>query len=197
MVTTIPAAMTQLTDHIGSIEPGKKADLVAFDNNEASPYAGLIQATEADIVAVLIDGRPRLGRARIMAFDPSRQEAVSIGRRDYVLDLTEKSSVPLDGMSLATATAKLSDGMANMPDLGRNFPKDTARAFAFGSPPMSLHLDLEGAQPDAALVAGTPIDPSQLYPMELPPLTDVDDPSFRPKLRANRNIPDYLREALK
>lgn len=197
MVTTVPAAMTQWSEYIGSLEPGRKADLLAFDNKAASPYDALIQASEADIVAVLIDGRPRLGRANIMAFDPSQQEIVSIGGRDYVLDLTEKTAVPLDGMSLSTAVSKLSDGLRNMPELGRNFPKDTAKGFAFGSPPMSLHLDLEPIQADAAFLAGPPIDPTQLHPMELSPITEIDDASFRTQVRANRNIPEYLRDALR
>jgi hypothetical protein len=44
--------------------------------------------------------------------------------------------------------------------------------------------------------APAPIDPSLWHPMELAPLTEVDDGKFRPALRSNRDIPDFLRGAL-
>jgi 5-methylthioadenosine/S-adenosylhomocysteine deaminase len=199
MVTSTPARMTQWERWIGSVEVGKRADLVVIDGKSGDPYEGLIAARESDIVAVFIDGRARLGRKDLLVFDPGKQEIVTIGGHDYVLDLKEDTSTPLDGMSLATATAKLTYGLDHMPELGRTFPKILAHALAF-APESTWGLELDYEEPRASirefLAAANPIDPGQLYPMELAPITEVDDPKFRPALKSNRNIPEFLRAAL-
>lgn len=199
MVTSTPARMTQWEKWIGSVESGKKADLLVIDGDEGDPYEQLIDAHENDILLVFIDGRARLGRKELVTYDPSQQEIVTVAGRDFVLDLNESTGTPLNGMSLSTAVAKLSYGLAHMPELGKAFPKNLEHALAF-APEATWGLELDYQEPRSAtkalLAADNPIDPSQLYPMELPPLTEADDPDFRPALKTNVNIPEYLRDAL-
>jgi hypothetical protein len=198
MVTSTPAKMTQWDKWIGSIEPGKKADLLVIEGDTGDPYERLIDAHEDHIVLVYIGGRARLGRKELVAYDPSQQEIVTVAGRDFVLDLKESTGTPLDGMSLATAVAKLTYGLAHMPELGKAFPKHLEQALAFApATTWGLALDYEDPRPAGnAFIAEQPIDPSQLYPMQLAPITEADDPDFRPALKANINIPEYLRDAL-
>ncbi len=59
---------------------------------------------------------------------------------------------------------------------------------------VQLEMDEEYA---AALVAGiTAIGPGDVDRMELEALTEVDDTGFRDRLRANQNLPDWLRLSL-
>jgi 5-methylthioadenosine/S-adenosylhomocysteine deaminase len=62
MATSTPAKMTQWAGHIGSIEAGKAADLLVLGGAAGDPYDQLLRARESDVLLVLIDGRPRLGR---------------------------------------------------------------------------------------------------------------------------------------
>ena len=62
MVTSTPAAMLGWDAFVGSIEKGKRADLLILAGDSDDPYAQLVSAAENQIVAVVVDGRPRLGR---------------------------------------------------------------------------------------------------------------------------------------
>jgi imidazolonepropionase-like amidohydrolase len=61
---------------LGSLEVERKGDLVAIAGKNTPPYTDLIDATEADLIAVLIDGRPRLGRADILDPFATKMELV-------------------------------------------------------------------------------------------------------------------------
>lgn len=151
------------------------------------------------MIFVIINGRARLARKEVAAFDPSAEEIVTVGGRDFVLDLREDTSTPLDGMRLSTAISKLSYGLEHMPELGKSFPKALEHALKYSpATTWGIQLDYDDASPlpGLKLSIAEPIDPTQLYPMELAPMTEVDDTKFRPSLRANSNIPDFLRAAL-
>ena len=199
MATSAPATMTQWGNSMGSIEPGKKADLLVVEGIAGDAYQRLLGTRESDLLLVLIDGRPRLGRKDILAFDPAEQEIVAIGGRDFVLDLTETPSTPLSGISLSKALAKLTYGLENMPKLGKAFPEAFAHALAVApESTWGLVLDFEEAATlvEVQIATARSIDPSRLYPMDLSPITEADDAQFRSTLRANRNIPNFLRDAL-
>ena len=48
---------------LGSIEPGKRADLLVVDGQTGDPYDRLIDARESSVTLVVIDGVPRYGAA--------------------------------------------------------------------------------------------------------------------------------------
>jgi hypothetical protein len=62
--------------------------------------------------------------------------------------------------------------------------------------PSAKRYPRESRRIRALIAAPAPIDPSLLHPMELAPSTEGDDGTFRPAMRSNRNIPDFLRGAL-
>jgi hypothetical protein len=199
MATATPSKMIQWGEHIGSIEAGKSADLLVVSGKSGDAYGRLLEARECDVVFVFIDGRARLARKELVTFDPSSEEMVTIGGRQFVLDLHENTATPLDGLRLSTAIAKLSYGLEHMPELGRSFPKTLAYALEYSRGStwgIQLDYDDASATPGLKLAAVEPIDPTLLYPMDLAPMAEVDDAKFRPTLRANRNIPDFLRAAL-
>jgi cytosine/adenosine deaminase-related metal-dependent hydrolase len=198
MVTSTPAEVLGWDGQVGSLGRGKKADILILEGATGDPYDQLVNAMEDDVLAVVIDGRPRHGRLGFLDFDARRQERIVIGGKDYSLDLTEPGSDPLAGLSLATATAKLAYGLAHLPDLA-------ARAPAFGSPTFKLlereavSIDFELDEPDRGFrelqklaLAVAP----QLRPLPMAPITAIDDPNFRPALKANANLPVYVRNAL-
>jgi cytosine/adenosine deaminase-related metal-dependent hydrolase len=75
MVTSNPAKTLRWTQEVGSIEPGKFADLVLITKPQHSsasglpdsPYRNLIDATEADVRLVLVNGEPLSGDVALMA----------------------------------------------------------------------------------------------------------------------------------
>ena len=67
MATTNPAEALSLEDRIGTIAEGLRADLVVMTDREADPYRNLIGSTEADVMLVVSDGRPRYGWPELLA----------------------------------------------------------------------------------------------------------------------------------
>ncbi|WP_052216260.1 amidohydrolase family protein [Sphingomonas sp. ERG5] len=198
MVTSTPAAMLGWDNQLGSLVRGKKADLLVLEGAVDDEYDQLIRAKEDDVLAVVIDGRPRHGRMGFLDFDATRQERIVIGGKDYSLDLTEQGSDPLAGLSLATAIAKLTDGLARLPDLAAKAPAPGTRAFdLIEREAISIDFELDETPGDfrhfqTMALAAAPT----LRPLPMAPITAVDDPDFVPALKANTNIPDYLRNAL-
>lgn len=208
MVTSTPAAMLGWDAFVGSIEKGKRADLLILAGDSDDPYAQLVSAAENQIVAVVVDGRPRLGRRGSMHFSPDQQETVRIGGQPYTLDLAEPSGPTLNGMTLSSAVAKLSYGLANMPELARDYAAETCflvRLAERGQLPRNL-LDAPWGiamelEPDLGTLRdncdrASEIDQTLIRRLVLPPLTEVDDPSYRARIRANVNLPAFLRGRL-
>jgi hypothetical protein len=86
MVTTNPAKTLRWTQEVGSIEPGKSADLVLITRPDHpsrpdlpnSPYRNLIDATEEDVRLVLVNGEPLSGDIALMAaLKPGDYEVVT------------------------------------------------------------------------------------------------------------------------
>lgn len=197
MVTSTPAKMLGWQGQVGSIERGLKADLVILDGDAGDAYAQLIDARENDVMAVLINGRPRHGRLGFLDFDAKEQERIVIGGKDYVLDLAEADDDPLAGLSLGTAIAKLTFGLAHLPELAASAPSPTIMGFqAIERDAITIDFELEDDQRFSTLQdimrAAAPV----LKPLPMSPITAVDDPGFIPALKANINLPTYVKQAL-
>jgi 5-methylthioadenosine/S-adenosylhomocysteine deaminase len=199
MVTATPAAMLGRDGQVGSLQRGKKADLLILEGQGGDPYAQLIDAKEDDVLAVVIDGRPRHGRLGFLDFDAARQERVVIAGKDYSLDLTEPSSDPLAGLSLATAIAKLTEALATLPDLATRAIAPKSLAFdLIERQAVSIDFDLEdntGTDFKSIQAMALTAAPT-LKPLPMAPITAVDDPMFIPALKASPNLPAYVRQAL-
>jgi cytosine/adenosine deaminase-related metal-dependent hydrolase len=199
MVTSTPARILGWEREVGSIEVGKRADILILEGDQSDPYDKLVNTREDQIIAILIDGRPRLVRQGLANLDLKSQELVRVGRQVFVLDLVESGSDPLAGLSLSTATTKLADGLAHLPDLARKsfFLAKSVAPDAFASD-FAIDLEFDFAQETTGMAkffAGG-IDPDRVIPLALEPLTEVDDTTFRERLSKNVNLPKFLRDAL-
>ncbi len=194
MVTTTPTKMIGWDPYLGSIEHGKVADLLVLDGTSGDPYANLIAATEDKVCAVIVDGRPRAGRATILDPTSVGVELIHIAGQDMVLDITDSPTHPLANMSLATAIAKLSYALDHLPELAGQFVAQHQLLESVER--TSLYLDLDEEYAKGLVTAAVPIKPADVDPMKLEPLTSVDDKTFSDRLRANRNLPTWLRSAI-
>jgi hypothetical protein len=71
-MATIDAARALAVDALlGSIEPGKRADLAVIGGWRGDPYAALLLARPADVRLVLVDGRALYGDAQLVEAGPS------------------------------------------------------------------------------------------------------------------------------
>jgi 5-methylthioadenosine/S-adenosylhomocysteine deaminase len=194
MVTSTPAKMVGWDPYLGSVEVGKVADLLVLDGTSGDPYANLIAAAEDKVCVVIIDGRPRVGRATVL--DPTRDgvELIRVAGQDMVLDITESPTHPLAKMSLATAIATLSYALEHLPDLAGKFAAQ--HELLGGVERLFLHLDLDEEFAMGLVTAAVPIQAGDVDPMKLDPVTSVDDKTFGDRLRANPNLPAWLRAAI-
>lgn len=200
MVTSTPAAMLQWDRMVGSLQPGKVADIVVVAGTNANPYAPLLSAWEDDILLVLIGGRVRHGDAQLVSPNLKGQEAVVIGKRTYLLDLDEPDAGPMSGLSFATAKAKLVDGLARLPELAEKHVFSRSLALSDASSPdwtLDLEFDEDHDRSKGAMFeAAAKLDLASVRPMKLEPPTACDDPTFYDRLRASPNLPSSVRSAL-
>ncbi|OOO33495.1 UNVERIFIED_ORG: hypothetical protein BTE55_09520 [Rhizobium sophorae] len=194
MVTSTPATMMGWGDFLGTVQPGKLADLLVLDGTSKDPYTQLVEATERDVVAVLIDGRPRAGRAILL--DPATPgvELLRVGGQDVVLDICDRGH-PLDGMPLGTAISTLSHALEHLPDLAEQFlPQHELMSAA--SDRYVIHLDMDEDYAMGLMAGDIKIGRGDVDPMQLDPITEIDDGQFRTRIKNNMNIPAWLREGL-
>lgn len=197
MVTSTPARMLGWHGQVGSLERGRKADILILDGATQAPYEQLVMAREDDVLAVVIDGRPRHGRMGFLGFDAGYQERLVIGGKEYVLDLTERGDDPLAGLSLAAATALLTDGLAKLPELATKSPAPDTIAFSLiEDQALRIDFDLNEGESFRSLQATIRKAAPKLRPLSMAPITAVDDPDFHRLLKANINLPDYVKNAL-
>jgi hypothetical protein len=118
MVTTVPARLLGWDAHLGSITPGRRADLIVVDGTSGNPHSCLIDATETDITLVLINGVPRSGTPDLMtACGITTGEDVTIDGQARNVNLTEASADPAVGsLTVAEAQAALSAALTGVPD---------------------------------------------------------------------------------
>ena len=136
MITTNPARALKWESLLGSIEPGKLADLVVVDGQSDDAYLSLIHARESTITLVLIGGVPRVGQSRLMGrfWDEPLQGAdwldeLHIGDASRRLFFEQADDV-LEGLQLSTALETLRGAMARLPELAVDVDSAVAGAVA-------------------------------------------------------------------
>ncbi len=92
MATIGGARALGLNDRVGSLEPGKRADIAVIDAAGAhmtplyDPFAALVYAaTPADVRTVVVDGRIIVEDRRLLTADAEAIKAAVNGRRDRIL----------------------------------------------------------------------------------------------------------------
>jgi cytosine/adenosine deaminase-related metal-dependent hydrolase len=124
MVTINAARAVRWDDQVGSIEAGKTADLIVVSEPQmrarpdlpSSPYRALIDATEADVALVLVNGEPVAGDVSTMEsvkpgdFDLVRSESACVMK---AIDVT-RADVPKGTETLPQITSAIFEGLRAM-----------------------------------------------------------------------------------
>jgi hypothetical protein len=144
MVTTAPATMLGWDNHLGALEPGKRADLVVLDGQAGDPYQQLISATEADFHLVMINGTPRVGTPGLMkslvpalnTTGTNASEPLRIAGRDRLLNLAQVTADPaVAEISVNESLDRLAQALKDLPHAAPALPPTDllARAHAEGA----------------------------------------------------------------
>lgn len=195
MVTAVPAKMMGWDPFLGSIETGKQADLLVIGQSTGDPYKTLIAATESDVAIVVIGGKLRAGRASLVDPTTPGVELIHVANQAIVLDLIDDPNQPLANITLQGAIATLIYALEHLPDLAETF--QAGYAALQGTPgKFQIRLEVDESTASAAVSGNTPIGPGDVDPMELDPITVVDDTTFIQRLKLNVNLPQWLKNAL-
>jgi hypothetical protein len=218
MATRTAAKILGWGSVLGTLEPGKRADLIVVQGTSADPYDHLIRAKETDITLVVINGVPRFGRNTFMSSLGVSGEALTVNGNKRVLFLKQESQDPLVGaIRLSQATSMLKEALSKLPTLAKELeqPKPVALiGRKSAAPTWQLALDeLEDTGLDLrprlrsrgsrkltgpsrrAAKASKPLS-QILQPLELDPLTVADDRDFLRALATQRNLPQFVKDGL-
>jgi cytosine/adenosine deaminase-related metal-dependent hydrolase len=216
MVTISPAQILGWQGSLGSIEPGKLADLTVVAGGTGDPYGHLIDATERDIQLVVIGGTGRYGTPALLGeVSPiDEQLAVAGETRAFHLDVRDPDPV-LGPVALGEATAVLADALEHMPEraaaispagLGVLASKGLAGASAdvrwfleLDQPPIAgVGAAQFGATTPALMDAaiGAQSFASIAVPIKLDPLATLGDDAFFAMLANLANVPEVIRAGL-
>ena len=205
MATINGARIAKWDDHLGSIEPGKRADLVAINGRRGDAFMRLIEARESSVTMVVIDGVPRLYQRQFSTRVGPGTESIKIGRSHRVLNLAQEEADPLVGtLTLTEATQRLRDAMLNLPELALELDNAFGVGLFGGSEDSrgtNWRVLLDFEEDDKALdlasgLAGKPLSFFVEKPIELEEITVVDDRDHLPKLMAARNLPEFVKKGL-
>jgi 5-methylthioadenosine/S-adenosylhomocysteine deaminase len=195
-VTRVPAKMLGWDSDLGSIEASKTADLLVIDAVAGDPYDSLINSDESNIIAVIINGQPRSGRATII--DPSTPgvELIQIANQNLVLDIVDSASHPLAGVSLSGAIATITWALANLPQVAQQAQTQAPLMHEVALEHWRPIPDYESGPPTELFSAAALPGPGDVDPLTAEPLTAVDDTGFIGRIKANPNVPQWLKDEL-
>lgn len=224
MATRNAAAILQWEEVLGSLEQGKRADLIVVSHQAEDPYANLLQAKETAIRLVMINGVPRYGLPGLTQSLGVAGEMLRIGGLRRMIFLQQQTADPSVGsLTLKSAAALLRKALSRLPEIARELEQPAAAPRAMlvklGSQlaqpqewtialdeledsgmDLRPRLSLAGAvEPTGALRglerAAAPL--SQIVqPLPLDPLTVADDPDFLDRIANQKNLPGYVKTGL-
>ncbi len=211
MATCTPAAMLGWDAHLGSIEAGKRADLVVVNGRGGDPYRLLVDATEADLNLVMINGTARVGTPALMRRLGPVQEDVTVAGRTRSLNLHQDTADPsVAALSVRETIRRLRDALADLP-AAQSRPRPAVGPA--DGPVLAVadvvdnhmsprpHLPFEGRftgpnLPEEDLPGLAARAPLPFLSLDLDPLTAVDNPDYYTALAASPNLPTPVRERL-
>jgi imidazolonepropionase-like amidohydrolase len=208
LVTDRAAAVVGWAGHLGSLEAGKFADVLAIDGEAGDPYEHLINARERQVQLVTVHGLARYGDASLMqtlAPGPAGQmESVTIDGAAKRFFLQHPLGT-LNDLPFATARDRLRDAMSDL----KAFVQQTGTgggggggllALAAEQESFRLVLDMEDEHDgdasgfaDAALLA---IGQNDVAASVVLDPTEGSDPIFWATMAAEPNLPAGLVDAL-
>lgn len=125
MATINAARIIKWDKELGTLEKGKRADLVVIKGQGSDPYKTLLNASEKSIALVTVNGTPRFGDATLMRkFGGSGMEQKTISKKVKLFNLQQTTQDPVvGGLTLAAATERVKDGLLNIKKLAnRSLP---------------------------------------------------------------------------
>ena len=224
MVTRNPARALRWDGVLGSLGPGRRADLFVLSGKRGDPYRRLLDAGERSVVLVAVNGVVRYGQPRFLP--PGAEELdVDGSRRALFLDQASVDPVIAE-VTFAQAVTRLNDGLSRLPQLAAALEAEAGPMMELGGMegvPQVTQLGIEraGAQwvleledeepdrtttrPELGVPGIAPVPETAeaaaplseiLEPLQLDPLTVIDDSGYAARLRAQRNIPTDIAAAL-
>jgi cytosine/adenosine deaminase-related metal-dependent hydrolase len=208
MATRNAAEILEWDKQVGTVEAGKRADLLVVRGETGDAHAHLFECGEDDVELVVINGVPRYGASRTMrrllGEAAASAEEGSIAGRARLLYLVHETGDPDVGdLTLGEATELLTDGLGRLPKLA----KDMVERPRLDPDATILVLDHEEeeeswdvrphlpgpsgeltAMVDGRMAAATPLE-DLLEPLTLDPLTVADDDRFVDTLAKEKNLP--------
>ena len=218
MATREAAAILKWDKALGTLEPGKRADLLVIEGTAGDPYEALVKAKETSIRLVMINGLACYGTPAMMSALGAEGETLRVGGRLRCLNLAQHTTDPdVAAVSLKQARRTLRAAFRNLAALAREVEAPRPRNALRSAPEpvvWSLALDeIEATGTDLRprLPFSGPDDftgPDRISPraaaplstilqsIALDPLTVADDPKFLAAIANQPNVPEAVRTGL-
>lgn len=212
LATINAAKILKWDNELGSIEKGKRADLLALQGNTGDVYQTFFNRSETSISLLIINGTPRYGYTALMNNWTDVKEKVKVGGKEYQLHLKQATADPAVGaLTFGDAKKKLNNGLKNLPSLAKQLESVPHAALSLVNgnvhPQWFLQLDhnddTEGEKfrlakaltPVSEKIASRPLS-EILGSIILDKITVADDKGFLAKIKAEKNVPQYLKDDL-
>jgi hypothetical protein len=214
-MATIDAAKILHWEHlIGSIEAGKRADLMVLAGTPADPYGAFFSTPETAVSLVLVNGIPRFGTTELFQNVGLNGETVKLDGQLRRLNLAPSGTgagadPAVDAVSFAHARDTLTQSLGDLPNLAQAAPR--AIPFGVGAPtqwflaldelaPTGVevrpNLPIDGQRSAPAMLGVMPLAAPVLSPLTLDALTVADDARFLDLVRSAKNLPEVVKQDL-
>ncbi|HEX9784624.1 MAG TPA: amidohydrolase family protein [Opitutaceae bacterium] len=222
MATRDAAAILKWHNALGTLEPGRRADVIVVAGKTGDPYEALIKSRETSIRLVMINGIARYGMPALMGALGVEGETLRIDGRARKIFLAQETSDPdVAQVSLSDARSALRTAFRDIVELARELetprPPAPMRAALDAPEPVVWTLaldeieetgvdlrprlpfngpgDFTGPERISLRATSTPLS-SILQPIALDPLTVADDPNFLTEIANQPNLPEAVRTGL-
>jgi hypothetical protein len=215
MATSTPARMLGWDAHLGTLQAGRRADVVVVHGAKGDPYSTLVDADETGIDLVVINGIPRVGRPGFMKTlgVTGGTEQLAVGGAPRILNLVQATADPdVAQLSVAQAQDVLDKAMHALPDDAALHtlappPDGVVRLAVEGLVDNHMsarhHLPYRGratgadhARTVSALVDLRDAVAGPLPALTLDPLTAADNPAFYDAIDGEPNLPADVRDGI-
>lgn len=218
MATTNAAQILKWEKSIGSLETGKRADIIVISDRQGDPYDRLLESDESSITLVVINGVPRYGKRDLMKRFGDGTESWKLGGTSRILNLEQETADPVVGkLTLKESQRRLKNGMRRLPELAEELEHRSVASFhtTLDTPEVSWYLVLDHNEVEGETArhhlpfgsggvstafmsypkAKTPLS-QILGPLEVDELTAAGDDDYVERLRKQRNLPDWMKNEL-
>ena len=220
LATRNAAAILRWDALLGSLETGKRADLLVIDGADKDPYAQLFEARETDVGLVMINGAPRYGHSDWMKKLGAKKETRKVGGEPQAFNFVQETQDELVGkMSLKNAEEALAAALQNLPGLAKELekPKPPTPLLGLFEELPTWELALDEIQPHTEIglrprlpardgrgrvgalalqgLVAAPLS-EVVEPLVIDPLTVTDDGRFLATVAGQKNLKAELIEGL-